>query len=794
MEYKNEKDMGDGKEPIEKILSDLNGLLNKMPSILADIKTPDIMKKNKFDYVKEEDIMSDESKEPESQENSNTEGFFVPEDSATNIENNSVVNETPKNDLEASVTEQAVDDNSDSNFDFMASENDLQAQEDIEQADLNEVENPVRTGFPPFEAVPSVSALDKEEDLQEEESNQDSDAPDIEALMKLAENEADSASADTEQKVETESNVNLQGGVMDLNEEDKDIESGNENVQNNQDANPEVQPEVNLNPLAGNITDNEPDDEKTIIASPEDFKTMLSESSPSEAEQSIEDKSQEEFEPAVEEVAGEEPVIESILGQQEVETPVDTEPVAADLPQENIQFEATVETSAEVEQAQPSVTEQVIDEKPEGLVNNEESIADQPITEEPVIESILDQQEVETPVDTESVAADLSQENIQAENIQFEGTVEEAPQTEEVQPEGLINNEEPAVETPQENIQAEDIQFESTVEASTEVEQAESSVTEQVIDEKPEGLLNNEEPAIEQSITEEPVIESILETAEQLPQGLQNSEASAESGAISEEAGAIGATSEGLELNPSIELSSEADDEKTIVLEPNHSTFSDNAGQAEQEIPAVAAMADKPAVQEAGNLDDAEETLSDANPVEESLSLVQPESLSEDVPEEAAPDASEETIMAAPGDNPSETNRMKYTGNINELIERQVPEGIPDERIKTLVFLYTTTEESLCAEILNTMDTICLKSETKPMFIKRPLVKACEPHLRGDSAQALVTENGAIGLICIGDLPSEMIYDIENVFNSNKMFLQHINKEKFSHELIVDIVADLILL
>ncbi len=696
MEYKNEKDKGDGKEPIEKILSDLDGLLNKMPSILSGIKMPDIMRKNIFDCVKDKDIMSDNAKASGPQENLNTDEISAQQSETSAEGNDYMANEAEKKDSDPS-----------SNLDFMAFENDLQAQEDVEQADLNETENPARTGFPPFEAVPSVSALDKEEDLQEEDSNQDSDAPDIEALMKLAENEADSASADTEQEVETESNANLQGGVMDLNEEDKDIESGNEDIQNNQDVNPEVQPEVNLNPLDGNIADNEPDDEKTIIASPEDFKTMLSESSSSDAEQAMEDK--------------------------------------------------------------PSDAEQAMEDKP--------------------------------------------QENIKAEDIQFESTVEEAPQAEEVQPEGLVNNEEPAVETsvdneqaiedkPQENIQAEDIQFEPAVQ-------------EEVV---------GEEPAIEQSITEEPVIESILETAEQLSQGLQNSEASEEeSGAISEEAGAIGATSEGLELNPSIELSSEADDEKTIVLEPNHSTFSDNAGQSEQDIPgaigatgvvteamedkpsdaeqamedkpsdAEQAMEDKPA--EAGNLNDANQTLSDANPVEESLSLVQPESLSEDVkPEEAEPDASEETIMAAPGDNPSQTNRAKYTLNINELIERQVPEGIPNGRIKTLVFLYTTTEEALCAEILNTMDAICLKSETKPMFIKRPVVKVCEPHLRGDSAQALVVENGAMGLVCIGDLPSEMIYDIENVFNIKTMFLRHIEKEKFSRELIVDMVVDLILI
>ncbi|MCK5356860.1 MAG: hypothetical protein KAJ48_00560, partial [Elusimicrobiales bacterium] len=238
------------------------------------------------------------------------------------------------------------------------------------------------------------------------------------------------------------------------------------------------------------------------------------------------------------------------------------------------------------------------------------------------------------------------------------------------------------------------------------------------------------------------------------------------------------------------------------VLEPTHSAFSDNAAQSEQEIPAVVeAMADEPAVQEqamaeptvqeTGDLDGAEQTLSDSNNVEESLDLVQPQ---ESVSEESAPDAGEATIMAVPGDAPSQTNRTKYNGDIKDLIEKQVPEGIPDERIKSLVFLYTSNEETLCAEILNAMDMICLKSATKPMFVKRPVVKVCEPHMRGDSAQALVSENEALGIICVGDMPSEMIYDIENVFSTNKIYFQHINKEIFNYELVVDLVADLILI
>ncbi|MCK5582396.1 MAG: hypothetical protein KAI33_01320, partial [Elusimicrobiales bacterium] len=217
---------------------------------------------------------------------------------------------------------------------------------------------------------------------------------------------------------------------------------------------------------------------------------------------------------------------------------------------------------------------------------------------------------------------------------------------------------------------------------------------------------------------------------------------------------------EGLELNPSIELSSQGNDDKTLVLESAHSILSDESSQQK-------------------------EGLSDDETAEQSAAVNEGD---------GQEDAGEATIMAAPGDNPALRSVIKYDGNIEDLIEKQIPQDIPDERIKPLVFLYTIGDEGLCADILNTMDTICLKSETKPMFIKRPVVKVCEPHMRGDSAQTLVSENEAMGIICVGDMPSEMIYDIENVFSTNKSYFQHINKESFNHELIVDLVADLILI
>ncbi|MDA3823839.1 MAG: hypothetical protein PF450_14680, partial [Bacteroidales bacterium] len=655
----------------------------------------------------------------------------------------------------------------DSDFDFMAIENDVQESQE------NEIANPVRTGFPPFEAVVSVSALDKVEDSKEE-AEHDLDAPDIEALMKLAENESvtesasneqiieDEASSDAqeamedkpsvaqqamedkpveinqEQEVGTESITSLSGGDINLNEENKDMESENDIIQDNHDNNAEAQPEVNLNPLDGNTANDELDDEKTIIASPEDFETMLSESTP-QAEQTTEPES----------VQNEEPVAEAVLEEPSVAEQAMEDKPAVEVSQEklqveDIQFKATVQASdeavldasSEAVLEEPSAAQQAMEDKP--------SVAQQAMEDKPAVE--------------------VPEENIQAEDIQFESTVQASAEA---------VAKEPAVEVPEENIQAEDIQFESTVQ---EVAPAEEQVL------QPEGLQNEELPA---DVEEQTLVDSPVEG---LPQGLQNNEAPLDAEQAMEDKSAeqyqpesIG---EGLELNPPVELSSETevDDEKTIVLEPTNSAFSDKGDQSD-EIPAVQeAMAE--------GLDDAEQTLSDSDN-QGGLDLVDSsqESASEDVS-----DASEETIMAAPGDNPAETNRMKYTGDINELIEKPVPTEIPEERIKSLVFLYANSDETLCAEILNTMDVICLKSETKPMFIKRPVVKVCEPHVRGDSAQELIAEHSALGLICVGDMPSEIIYDIENVFNTKKMFFKHVNKESFNHELIVDIVADLILI
>ncbi|MCG2725751.1 MAG: hypothetical protein L6420_05770 [Elusimicrobia bacterium] len=588
MEYKGEKEMEDGKESIEKILSDLNGLLNRMPSILSDIKMPDIMKKNKFDYIEKEDSMFD-NKAVRPQEDLNAEHSSIRQD---------IISDSGKND---SIADEAEKNNSNlnSNLNLMTFENGLlKTQETATESDMNESINLSRTGFPPFEVVPSVSALDKEKDSQKKESleqNQYLGAPDIETLMKLAENEYDDKSVAAEQiiafdgrklgksgdmqkqEIAAESVTNLSGGFMNFDEENKDLKSENDSIQNNQNSDADVQSEAILNPVNENVSNNEPAasqgiSEKTIIAGPEDFKTMLSESSV-KTDQEASD------------------------GEQAMATPLKSP-------------------------------------------------------------------------DAEQQAMEANSGEIEAEKASEENTDNQSSES-------------------------------------------------------------------------------------------------------------------GLELNAPVELSSEADDDKTIVLEPTHSVFSDEVSQSPQEIPAEAMAAPlKPA-------DTEQQTMSDGPGAVEGLSLVQSsfQSDSDDVP-----DAGEETIMAAPGDNPSQTNRMKYVGNIKDLVEKQIPDGIPDERIKPLIFLYTISDEVLCAEILNTMDAICLKSESKPMFVKRPLVKVCEPEMKGDSAQALVTEYGAMGLICVGDMPQEMIYDIENVFNTNKIFFRHIERENFNYSFIVDIISDLILI
>ncbi|HAN04908.1 MAG: hypothetical protein A2X30_03560 [Elusimicrobia bacterium GWB2_63_16] len=165
----------------------------------------------------------------------------------------------------------------------------------------------------------------------------------------------------------------------------------------------------------------------------------------------------------------------------------------------------------------------------------------------------------------------------------------------------------------------------------------------------------------------------------------------------------------------------------------------------------------------------------------------------------------EETLVAPPpgGDSdgdrtmvyqaaPSNTSRAQ-AGDLAELAAKQAPEGIPAERLRTLAFLYGPDDKALCATALAELDAICLKSAAKPMFIKRASVKECEPDVNPNYVLQTVTDAGAQGLICLGSVPQEKVYEIENAFGTSGGFFRYYDSSTFSHSAALDLVADLIL-
>lgn len=166
----------------------------------------------------------------------------------------------------------------------------------------------------------------------------------------------------------------------------------------------------------------------------------------------------------------------------------------------------------------------------------------------------------------------------------------------------------------------------------------------------------------------------------------------------------------------------------------------------------------------------------------------------------------EETLVVAPQPESSgeeektvifqaspETTTRAQAKDLATLSAKQAPEGIPPERVRSLVFLYSPGDEALCATVLAELDAICLKSATKPMFIKRAYVKDCDVDSNANFILQSVTDSGAAGLICVGAVPQEKVYEIENAFSSTGGFFRYYDSSAFTHSSALDLVADLIL-
>lgn len=152
----------------------------------------------------------------------------------------------------------------------------------------------------------------------------------------------------------------------------------------------------------------------------------------------------------------------------------------------------------------------------------------------------------------------------------------------------------------------------------------------------------------------------------------------------------------------------------------------------------------------------------------------------------------EKTVIFEAGAVPGITSRSQ-AGDLAGLAGRQPPEGLPAERIRSLAFLYAPEDKALCATVLAELDSICLKSSDKPMFIKRASVTECDANLNGNYIMQTVTDAGAQGLICVGAIPQEKVYEVESVFTSSNGFFRHYDSSSFTHSSALDLVLDIIL-
>ncbi len=169
------------------------------------------------------------------------------------------------------------------------------------------------------------------------------------------------------------------------------------------------------------------------------------------------------------------------------------------------------------------------------------------------------------------------------------------------------------------------------------------------------------------------------------------------------------------------------------------------------------------------------------------------------------PPSGDETLVVAPQAAPSgeeektvifqvnpDTTTRAQAKDLASLSSKNVPQGIPEDRIRVVAFLYSPGDEALCATVLAELDAICLKSAAKPMFIKRAYVQVCDIDSNSNFVHQSVQDAGAVGLVCVGAIPPEKLYEIENVFSSSGGFFRHYDSSTFGHSSALDLVADLI--
>ncbi|MEI7530239.1 MAG: hypothetical protein WCK76_14975, partial [Elusimicrobiota bacterium] len=154
-------------------------------------------------------------------------------------------------------------------------------------------------------------------------------------------------------------------------------------------------------------------------------------------------------------------------------------------------------------------------------------------------------------------------------------------------------------------------------------------------------------------------------------------------------------------------------------------------------------------------------------------------------------DGDKTVIYEAGSTSPGTTSRRRE--DLDSMSSKPVPEGIPAARVRSLAFLYAQDDAPLCSDVLAELDAICLKSPSKPMFIKRAFVQVCEPGTNGNVVLQKITDAQALGVVVLGEVPQENVYEIENALTAGGVFFRHLNRDGFSHSAVLDLVTELIL-
>lgn len=65
----------------------------------------------------------------------------------------------------------------------------------------------------------------------------------------------------------------------------------------------------------------------------------------------------------------------------------------------------------------------------------------------------------------------------------------------------------------------------------------------------------------------------------------------------------------------------------------------------------------------------------------------------------------------------------KETIELTELINKNKPDNVNSDNVRSVLFFYSADNKKLCKNVLSEIDALCASSQTNPMFISRKAVK-----------------------------------------------------------------------